>query len=183
MRRLHHSSALVGILSAAFGSATVWWLATLEAGGVVEVTGTAASPLLWSIGAVSLAAYGLQFTLRGFLRRGVGGLQAITALAFAGVALSIAANPLSSTLSGITEATGVAGSNALLLVDSFALTGWHWSAVLAGALLAISGGAALMMPDRAHRVDRFERRSSSGSLEDSVSAWDSLSEGEDPTHR
>lgn len=183
MSRLRHILALAGILLAAFGSAAVWWRATLDAGQVIDVTGTSASPLLWSIGAVTLAAYGLQFTLRGALRRGIGALQALTGLAFAGIALSVATNPLSSLVPGITQATGVAGSNALLLIESVSLTGWHWSAVGAGVSLGLSGLVSGVTADVASRADRFERHSSSGSMEDSVSTWDSLSDGDDPTHR
>jgi Tryptophan-associated transmembrane protein (Trp_oprn_chp). len=183
MRRLHHVLAAVGLVVAAFGSATTWWIATLSTGAQVEVTGTGASALLWSVGAVVLAAYGLGFTVRGVLRRGTAVLQAAGGSTFAGLALSIAGEPLSSALEGITSVTGVAGSNALLLVEAVDLTGWHLSAVLAGILLAVSGGLGALMKDRVRTSDRFERHPPQGSVEDSVSAWDSLSDGTDPTQR
>jgi len=183
MRRLFHLLALAGLLLAAFGSATTWWSATLESGVAIEVSGTNASALLWSVGAVVLAAYGLQFTLRGTARRVTGFLQAAGGIGFSAVALSVAADPLSSALEGITAVTGVAGSNALLLVDVVEVTGWHFSAVLAGMLLAASGVLGSVMRDTATTSDRFDRHPPSGSLEDSVSAWDSLSDGTDPTQR
>ncbi|MDA0290228.1 MAG: Trp biosynthesis-associated membrane protein [Actinobacteria bacterium] len=183
MRRLFHLFALSGLLLAAFGSATTWWIASLASGAAVDVSGTTASALLWSVGAVVLAAYGLQFTLRGIARRVTAVLQAAGGIGFSAVALSVAANPLSSALEGITAATGVAGSNALLLVDAVEMTGWHFSAVVAGILLATSGVLGGVMGDRATTSDRFDRHSPSGSLEDSVSAWDSLSDGTDPTQR
>ena len=163
MRRLFHLFALAGLLLAAFGSATTWWSATLESGVAIEVSGTNASALLWSVGAVVLAAYGLQFTLRGTARRVTGFLQAAGGIGFSAVALSVAADPLSSALEGITAVTGVA--------------------VLAGMLLAASGVLGSVMKDTATTSDRFVRHPPSGSLEDSVSAWDSLSDGTDPTQR
>ncbi|HEV8012663.1 MAG TPA: Trp biosynthesis-associated membrane protein [Pontimonas sp.] len=183
MRRLFHLSALAGLLLAAFGSATTWWIATLASGADIDVPGTNASALLWSVGAVVLAAYGLQFTLRGIARRITAVLQAASGIGFSAVALSVAAEPLSSALEGITAATGIAGSNALLLVDVVEVTGWHFSAVVAGILLATSGVLGTVMGDRVTTSDRFDRHPPSGSLEDSVSAWDSLSDGTDPTQR
>ena len=183
MRRLHHLLAVLAILSAAFGSATTWWVATLVSGQSVEVSGTSASALLWSVGAVVLAAYGLQFTLRGLVRKLTAALQGVAGVAFTSLAVAVAGNPLSSTLEGVTLLTGVAGESALELVESVALTGWHLSAVLSGVLAAASAALAIFMPDRSASVDRFVRHTSTGSVEDSVSAWDSLSDGTDPTQR
>lgn len=183
MRRLHHLLAVVGLLVAAFGSATTWWVATLSTGALIEVSGTEASALLWSVGAVVLAAYGLLFTLRGAMRRVTAALQAVSGGTFAGIALSLAGDPLSSAVEGITAATGVAGSNALLLAESVDVTLWHLSAVLAGILFALSGVLGSLMGDRVSTSDRFDRSASSGSVQDSVSTWDSLSEGADPTQR
>ena len=183
MRRAYHLLAVVGLLLAAFGSATTWWFATLTSGAVIQVSGTNASALLWSVGAVVLAAYGLQFTLRGLARRVTAALQTAGGIGFTLIALGVSADPLPSALEGITAATGVAGSNALLLVNSVEVIGWHLSAVAAGILLAASGGLGILMKDRARTSDRFDRHEPSGSLEDSVSAWDSLSDGTDPTQR
>jgi len=168
---------------AAFGSATTWWVATLSTGAQVAVSGTEASALLWSVGAVVPVAYGLQFTLRGAIRRVTAGLQAAGGVTFAGVALGLAGDPLSSAVLGITAVTGVAGSNALLLVESVDVTLWHLSAVLGGLLLAMSGVLGALMRDRVSTADRFDRNQPSGSMEDSVSTWDSLSDGTDPTQR
>ncbi len=183
MRRLHHLLAVLAILSAAFGSATTWWVATLVSGQSVEVSGTSASALLWSVGAVVLAAYGLQFTLRGLVRKLTAALQGVAGVAFTSLAVAVAGNPLSSTLEGVTLLTGVAGESALELVESVALTGWHLSAVVSGVLVAASAALAIFMPDRSALTDRFARHTSTGSVEDSVSAWDSLSDGTDPTQR
>lgn len=183
MKRLHHLLAVLAILSAAFGSATTWWVATLVSGQSVDVSGTSASALLWSVGAVVLAAYGLQFTLRGLVRKLTAALQGVAGVAFTGLAVAVAGNPLSSTLEGVTLLTGVAGESALELVESVALTGWHLSAVLSGVLVAASAALAIFMPDRSASTDRFARHTSTGSVEDSVSAWDSLSDGTDPTQR
>jgi hypothetical protein len=63
------------------------------------------------------------------------------------------------------------------------VTLWHLSAVLAGILLALSGVLGSLMGDRVSTSDRFDRSASSGSVQDSVSTWDSLSDGTDPTQR
>ena len=183
MRRLHHSLAVLGIAVAAFSSAMTWWVANLSSGQSVEVGGATSSALLWSVGAVGLAAYGLQFTIRRAARRVTGALQALSGGAFAGVVFAAAAEPLPSALEGVTSLTGIAGENALALVDSVTITGWHFSAVVAGILFAAAGLAGMWMPDRAIARDRFSRKVPSGSAEDSVSAWDSLSDGTDPTQR
>ena len=183
MRRLHHLLAVLAILCAAFGSATTWWVATLLSGQSVEVSGTSASALLWSVGSVALAAYGLQFTLRGLVRKLTAALQGVAGVAFTSVAVAVAGNPLSSTLEGVTLLTGVAGESALELVDAVAVTGWHLSAVVSGVLVTASALFAISMPDKSAPTDRFARHTSTGSVEDSVSAWDSLSAGTDPTQR
>jgi len=69
------------------------------------------------------------------------------------------------------------------MVSSIELTGWHFSAVGAGALMALAGILGALAAERPVAGDRFERRLSSGSVEDSVSAWDSLSDGDDPTRQ
>lgn len=183
MRRLHHLLAVLGILSTAFGSATIWWIARLESGQTVEVSGTMASALLWSVGAVALAAYGLQFTLRRLVRRMTAALQVVAGLAFTSVAVAVADDPLASALEGVTSLTGVAGESALALIDSVSMTGWHFSAVVSGIVVAASGVLGILMPDKHLTADRFARHASTGSVEDSVSAWDSLSDGTDPTQR
>jgi len=183
MRQLHHLLAALGILSSAFGSAAIWWIARLESGQTVEVSGTMASALLWSVAAVALAAYGLQFTLRRLVRRITAALQVVAGLGFTSVAVAAANDPLPSTLEGVTSLTGVAGESALALIGSVTMTGWHFSAVLSGIVVAASGALGIVMPDKPVTADRFARRASTGSVEDSVSAWDSLSDGADPTQR
>ena len=183
MRRLHHLLAIAGILLAALGAAPTWWTATLDSGQSVGVTGVSAGAVLWSVGAVVAAAYGLQLTLRGWFRRVIAGVQAGSAIAVTGITLGIAAEPLRSAETGITELTGVAGSGALLLVQSVSITGWHLTAVAAGILAAVSGLLGALSSDSSRSRDRFERHGSSGDMQDSVSAWDSLSDGTDPTQR
>jgi hypothetical protein len=75
----------------------------------------------------------------------------------------------------------VAGGKAAELVETVTLTGWHYSAVVAGILLALSGIIAAFQGEGPTSPNRFERQTLSESLEDSVSTWDSLSDGSDPT--
>ncbi len=181
MTRAHHLTAVLGILAAALGAGSTWWSLTLTGGGVVGVTGVDSSALLWSVGAVCLAAYGLQAAMRGISRRVAGGVQVAAALVFCAVALSASADPLPSALAGITTLTGIAGVGAAQLVVAIDITGWHLSAVGAGALLAVSGVLGAIRADRVALASRFERGAGSDSPQDSVSAWDALSDGSDPT--
>ena len=183
MKQFHAVFSGIAILVAGLGASTVWWRVSLDSGQAIAISGTESSAALWSLGAVASASFGLQFTLRGLARRIIASIQALFGGFFAVLTLLVATNPLSTAASAIAEVTGVLGSNALAMVSSVELTGWHFSAVMAGALMALGGILGTLATDRPVSHDRFERRSSSGSAEDSVSAWDSLSDGDDPTRR
>ena len=183
MNRLRHLFAVGGVLIAAVGSASTWWVVQLETGAVIEVSGVDASALLWSVGAVALAAYGLQLLLRGVPRRVVSGLQLLSAGAFVAVTFVASSDPVPSALAGITAATGIAGVDALALVASVTISYWHVSAAIAGVLMGLSGLAGMTAQDTPKGQERFERSRSQGSSDDSVSAWDALTEGVDPTQR
>ncbi len=183
MKQFHVVLSGIAILVAGLGASTVWWRVSLDSGQVVAFSGTESSAALWSLGAVASTSFGLQFTLRGLARRIIASVQAFFGGFFAVLTLLVAADPLSTAASAIAEVTGVSGSNALAMVSSIELTGWHFSAVIAGGLMALGGILGTLAGDRLVSSDRFKRRSSSGSVEDSVSAWDSLSDGDDPTRR
>ncbi len=183
MKQFHAVFSGIAILVAGLGASTVWWRVSLDSGQAIAISGTESSAALWSLGAVASASFGLQFTLRGLARRIIASIQALFGGFFAVLTFLVATNPLSTAASAIAEVTGVSGSNALAMVSSVELTGWHFSAVIAGGLMALAGIRGTLATDRPVSHDRFERRSSSGSVEDSVSAWDSLSDGGDPTRR
>jgi hypothetical protein len=181
VKNLRHLLAVAGVAVAGTGAGARWWEAELSTGARVVVGGTEASALVWSVGAVVLASYGVQFAVRGLFRRGTALLQACGGAAFAGLAILASQAPLSSVLPGVTSVTGVAGGKAAELVETVTLTGWHYSAVIAGILLALSGIIAAFQGEGPTSPNRFERQALSESLEDSVSTWDSLSDGSDPT--
>lgn len=181
MRNQHHLFAVAGLVVAGIGAGAPWWEAELSAGARVVVPGTEASALLWSVGAVVVASYGVQFAVRGWFRRGMALLQACGGVAFAGLAILASLAPLASVLPGVTSLTGVAGGKAAELVETVTLSGWHYSAVIAGVLLALSGIVAAFQAEGPTSPNRFERQALPESLEDSVSTWDSLSDGSDPT--
>jgi len=183
VNRLHHLCAALGIVSGALGSAATWWTVSLRTGAEISVTGVQASALLWSIGAVVVAAYGLLFVLRGLPRRGVAAVQALAGGFFAAVAFHSAGDPVPSALTSVTALTGVAGVDAVSLVVGASLSGWHYSAVVAGVLLSASGVGAVVAAEVPRKMSRFERGGSEASLQDDVSAWDALSDGVDPTQR
>ncbi len=158
MKRLHHLLAVLAIPGGQpLALPPPGGVATLVSGQSVAMSGTSASALLWSVGAVVLAAYGLQFTLRGLVR-------IIASCCTAGCCRcrvhKLCGRGGGETLchrhSRVTLLTGVAGENALELVGSVALTGWHLSAVLSGVLAAGSAALAIFMPDKSASSDRFE---------------------------
>jgi hypothetical protein len=113
----------------------------------------------------------------------VSGLQLLSAGAFVAVTFVASGNPVPSALAGITAATGIAGADALSLVASVTISYWHVSAAIAGVLMGLSGLAGMTAQDTPKGQERFERSRSQGSSDDSVSAWDALTEGVDPTQR
>jgi uncharacterized membrane protein (TIGR02234 family) len=181
MTRVHHLSAVIGLVVVALGAGAPWWTVTLLNGGTITVTGVDSSALLWSVGAVCVAAYGLQFAMNGIPRRIVAGVQVIASFSFSAVAWGSAGDPLPSALSGITSLTGVSGVGAQELVATLTVTGWHVSAVVAGAFMLVSGLFGAIRAERVTLASRFERGAASDVPQDSVSAWDALSDGSDPT--
>ncbi len=182
MKISQHALAGLGIISAALGAGTVWWVMFLETGIQIEIVGSQANPTLWSVALVVLATYGLQFVLVRFIRR-FGAVLQIIASAFTGWLAWISPTGMNSSATDqIVRLTGLAGDNALSLIESSVVTGWHFSLVFASFFFVLSGIFGALRPDAPGHSSRFVANSD-GRMEDSVTIWDALSDGIDPTHR
>tara|TARA_B100000902_G_scaffold392686_1_gene445499 strand:+ start:374 stop:925 length:552 start_codon:yes stop_codon:yes gene_type:complete len=178
-----HAVAGVGIISAALAAGTVWWVMILETGIQIEVVGSQANPTLWSVALVVLATYGLQFVLVRLMRK-LGAILQVLTSTFAGWLAWISPTDMdASSTDQIARLTGLAGENALSLIESSVVTGWHFSLVFASFLFALSGIFGALRPDAPGHSNRFVANSNEGQMEDSVTIWDALSDGIDPTHR
>ncbi len=109
-----------------------------------------------------------------------------TLLAFAGVAWAwteALSSPLTPSLAEITAATGIAGQGAVDGVDVTAPTGFVVLGFIAVAAATGSGLMGIFAPESPKKTSRYERRGDGSASTDPVWAWDSLSEGDDPTQR
>ncbi|RUR00703.1 Trp biosynthesis-associated membrane protein [Labedella endophytica] len=157
------------------------------AGVVVEATGETAAPALAALGLAGLAA-GAALGIAGRLFRVI--LGSLTALIGASVVLSAAlalADPIGSSSSAISTATGVAGSESVAqAVESVETSIWPSLAIVVGVLLALVGAAVVLTagrwpgPSRKYDAVRFEHADDGAPL-DAVDSWDELSRGDDPT--
>lgn len=163
-----------------------WWTVNL-ADRSIEVIGTTASPALSALSlssfalAAALAIAGPVFrVVMGILQIFIGGTVVLASI------VSIT-DPVASSASLITEATGVEGSESVAaLVESVALTAWPWLAVVAGVLSALVGVLLLVTFRRwpaASRKYQAVRLEDPAAPRDSVGDWDALSDGSDPTDR
>ncbi|GAB3601829.1 Trp biosynthesis-associated membrane protein [Microbacterium aureliae] len=198
--------AVVGILApAALGvvSATqVWVTATLADGAAepLQVAGADAVPLLTPLSLAALAL-GAALSIAGrILRYAFGVLCVLLAAALGALTVPVvAAPPVSSVASSVTEATGITGLAAVAeLVVSLVATPWP-AIALAAWLVLLSAGVLVLLT--AHRWSASDRRyrsaaeAGSGAREarmpaagetarrrvDAIDSWDDLSRGDDPT--
>jgi uncharacterized membrane protein (TIGR02234 family) len=163
-----------------------WW--TVEvADRSLDIAGTDASPAL---SALALAGFALTAALAisgPVFRIVMGLLQTAIGATVVFAAINSVTDPITTSTSIITEATGVAGSESVAsLVDQVALTGWPWLAVVAGVFSLLVGVFLLFTTRRwpmASRKYQSVRLDDPNAPRDSVGDWDALSDGSDPTER
>ena len=183
--RLRLTIILVGILVAglAFLSWTqTWFDLVLEGGQPLAVAGQAAAPALSALGLASLALLGaLSIAGRG-VRVALGVLETAFGILVVVVAIRAVVDPVGASASTITETTAVSGSASIAaLVTSVAVSAWPAFAIAAGVLTALVGVAVLAT---GHRWPGPTKKYEAVPADDSgtpVGAWDSLSDGSDPT--
>jgi hypothetical protein len=183
VRRLYVGLTGLGVLLLLVSLGGPWWNVSLEGGAVVPVPGFASSPLASSLLGVAAAAFGLSLLLRGVWRRVVSLVQVLAVGAAAYAVAGLASRPELAALSEIASLTGVAGAGALDVVVSTEPMALLWVGVLGLVAASGSGLIGVAMPDKPGTSDRYRRSSGTADPQDSIAAWDHLSEGSDPTTR
>lgn len=167
----------VGSLVLAGASAMTWASAPVSAiaSDEVAVTGFESVPTLVPLGLVVAAALVGRLLASGMARRVLTLIALVAALGLVLVTALGAASPADALRASAGAETGVPE-----LSGSIATTLWGW--VASAGACALSAGLAMLVTQRemAKPQPRFERPGMS-EARSSVSEWDDLSEGEDPT--
>lgn len=181
MKSFHHLTSVVGIVGLLVSFTSPWWSAQLVQGSEIALNGAEAQPLAWSLSLAAAAAYGASLLLNRAARRVT---LAVLALLAAGAFLLVLdlSQPPSDALARAVEAiTGIAGTGALGEIQSLE-RGVGPVAAVASSLLVFVGAVAGQFGSRnAPKRDRYSSQPGSAVAGDSQGAWDSLSEGRDPT--
>lgn len=149
----------------------------------VDVKGTDAAPAVSALGLVALAGV-VAVRIAGKVLRAV--ICAVIALAGAGMAiaaLTAAVNPEDAAMTKVGQATGTNGPG-----GDYVVTVWPWFTFVLG-IATVAVAVWLWWSSRHWKTaSRRYERASQHSVEkgenphaDDIDAWDSLSEGEDPT--
>ncbi|MFT3798972.1 Trp biosynthesis-associated membrane protein [Microbacterium sp.] len=205
-RTLAVLAAIVGGAVSIVSSTQTWLDVALSdgAGTTLAVAGAHAFSVLAPLSLAALAL-GLALTVVGRILRYVFGVLAVTI----GVTLVWGAarigfgHPLDAVASAVTEATGLAGGDALAqLIVSIQATAWPFVTVAAGMLVAAGGALTLATTHawgasgRRYRTDTRTPapsdvaaattaaagpRPHDAARDRAIDSWDDLSHGEDPT--
>lgn len=158
-----------------------WLLLTIAPDAPLVVLGQSAASALSGLGLATLALAGALSIARPLLRRVLGVVLALLGVLVAVIAVTAIADPFTAAQSAITEATGISGSaTADYIVGAVAVTAWPWLAAVVGALLVLVGVLIVVTSQRwPGPTARYE--TSTTDTTTPAGAWDSLSEGHDPT--
>lgn len=159
-----------------------WFELTLSGTQTLTVSGQDAAPALSALGLASLALLGaLSIAGRG-VRIALGLVEAAIGILVAVVASGALTAPVTASAGLITETTAISGPESVAaLVTALVVTAWPVVAIAAGVLTTATGAAVLVT---ARRWPGPTRKYDTGSRTESgtpVGAWDSLSDGSDPT--
>jgi hypothetical protein len=182
MRRAHHLSAVIAGLVFLVALSAPWFSFRLPTGITLIRSGLESGDLGAALVAASVASYGAALLVRGLVRRFLGLLQAIMAMGSFLAWLMILQEPLRSVATEIISLTGVEGAQAFVGVVMEGPTWGFYVGLVGCAVMAVSGLAGLLSGDKAGPASRY-RRGPDQNSNDSVSTWDCLSEGGDPTTR
>ena len=159
-----------------------WFDLTLEGGQPLSVAGQSAAPALSALGLASLALLG-ALTIAGRVVRAVlGGLEAAIGVFIVVVAVSALRDPAAASGSTITESTAVSGPASIAaLITAVTTTAWPWVAIVAGVLTVLVGLAVLVTGQRWPGPVRKYESARTDDAGTPVGAWDTLTDGSDPT--
>lgn len=192
MRRARSMSVLGFLLAGGIGiiSSTQTWLTVqrADAGEPLLVAGADAAALLAPL-SLALLALGAALAIVGVVLRyvfAVLGIGAAVVLALATIPL-LADPPLSAVSAAVTEATGIAGSQAIGdIVAEITPSAWPavallcWIVLLAASVFILVTARRWRAGGRRYRSGSNTHAHTAGPL-DPVDSWDELSHGTDPT--
>jgi len=198
-RSLRLASILGGVILAAVAllSWSQSWIVVVLSGQAaphpdLAVSGDVAAPAVAALAVAALAAFGAVAITGRFFRVVLAVLVvAIGASAVLSAVLAIT-DPTTAVEPAVTEATSISGTGAIAaLIESLTLTAWPFVAAVSGTLLALLGIAIVLTgrswPETGRRYEtvRLEPADAHDERADdsSVSDWDELSGGADPTSR
>ncbi|CAN5286730.1 hypothetical protein BH09ACT5_BH09ACT5_04690 [soil metagenome] len=183
--RLKLTLILAGVVTAGLvllAWTQAWFVLVLVDGTELSVSGQAAAPALSALGLASLALVA-ALAIAGPRVRIVLGVVELAIGAFTVVvAANTLAHPLLASASTVTGATAVSGPDSIAaVVSQLTTSAWPGAAVAAGALTALVGIAVLATGRRwPGPTKKYETRGDDNTGTP-VGAWDSLSDGSDPT--
>jgi hypothetical protein len=183
--RLRLTVILAGILVAGLVLLTwtqPWFDLVLDGGQRLSVPGKSAAPALSALGLASLALMGaLSIAGRG-IRIVLGALEAAIGIAIVAATGGVLADPAAASASTITAATAVSGPASIAaLISSTTVALWPPLALAAGVLTVLVGAAVLVTARRWPGPTAKYEAAPDSDTGTPVGAWDSLSDGSDPT--
>lgn len=198
-RLLRSANIIAGLVlaGAALASWSQSWFVVSLTGAFADhselhVGGDAAGPAVAALALASGAGFAAMAISGAFFRTVLALLELLIAGSIVLSASLALASPMAAIASTVTDATGLAGADAVSqLVASASATAWPFVALCAGILLAVLGleimitGRNWPVSGRRFEPVRFEPVESveSSSSPSPVSDWDELSGGADPTSR
>ena len=161
-----------------------WFSITLDDGPVLEVDGDVGAPAVSTLALTGLVLIGALAIAGPFFRAVLGVLQALLGATIVLSGVLALMDPIAASSAVITEATAVAGKEAVAgMVASAAITAWPWVSTISGGLLTLVGIVVLMTgrlwPVSSRKYSAVRTKAVGGG--DPVEDWDSLSSGDDPT--
>ena len=183
--RLRLAIILVGILVAGLVLLTwtqPWFELELSTGKTLSVLGQSAAPALSALGLASLALMGALSIAGPGIRLALGVVEAAIGVALVVVTVGAIADPAGAAASTITAATAVSGPESIAaLISSSAMSAFPPLAVAAGVLTVLVGLAVVLTGRRWPGATRKYEVAPDTDSGTPVGAWDSLSDGSDPT--
>lgn len=162
-----------------------WFGVALTDGNRLEVAGQVAAPALSALALTGLVLVGALSIAGPFFRIVFGVLEALIGVAVVFSGILAVSDPVASSASAISAATGVAGENSVAdLVAAVDQSAWPWVAIVCGALLVVAGAVVVVVSrtwpgsSRKYQATRLEPAATERT---SVDDWDALSGGDDPT--
>jgi len=161
-----------------------WFSITLDDGPVLEVDGDVGAPAVSTLALTGLVLIGALAIAGPFFRAVLGVLQALLGATIVLSGVLALMDPIAASSAVITEATAVAGKEAVAgMVASAAITAWPWISTVSGGFLTLVGIVVLMTgrlwPASSRKYSALRTKAVGGG--DPVEDWDSLSSGDDPT--